>query len=454
MENEQKFSSMLTKLGVAQLNEMQLAAHKSIIENKNVLLLSPTGSGKTLAFLLPIFELMQQGKTNVQSLILTPSRELALQIEQVCKKMQTGYKVNVCYGGHSKLIEIQNLSTPPALLIGTPGRIMDHIQRKSFDFNEVEYLVLDEFDKSLDLGFQEQMSFIIRCLGQLKKRVLVSATASIEIPAFVGAKHYSELNFLAENSTKKDFELKVVISEDKDKIDTLLNLICSLNEEAALIFCNHRAAVERTCELLKEKGIVATFYHGGMDQDDRERSLVQFRNGSINYLITTDLAARGLDIPEMKHVIHYHPSATEEEFIHRNGRTARMHASGTAYLILNKEEQQPKYIDKKIEVLELSANYKLPKPPDFTTLYINGGKKNKLNKVDIVGFLAQKGKLEKNEIGLIEVKDFSSFVAVKESKLKTLLSLIKEEKIKGKKYKIEVANTKIVVKERERKRKN
>lgn len=447
MENIKTVPEILSRLGIEQLNEMQLAAHKAMAEDKNVLLLSPTGSGKTLAFLLPVLQLLQPDRKTVQCLILTPSRELALQIEQVWKKMSTGYKVNVCYGGHSKLVEMQNLSTPPALLIGTPGRIMDHIQRKSFDFNDVEILVLDEFDKSLDLGFHEQMSFIIRCLGKLQKRVLVSATSSIEIPKFAGANHPTTLNFLPEDEVKEGLTLKLIISEDKDKIDTLFNLICSLDSEAALIFCNHRVAVERTCELLKERGIVATFYHGGMDQDDRERSLVQFRNGSINYLITTDLAARGLDIPEMKHVIHYHPSATEDEFIHRNGRTARMHASGTAYLILHKNEKRPVYIEETIEVMEVPTNNPLPKLPEFTTLYINGGKKNKLNKVDIVGFLAQKGKLEKDEIGLIEVKDFSSFVAVKESNLKSLLANIKDEKMKGKKYKIEVASTKIVVKD-------
>jgi superfamily II DNA/RNA helicase len=355
--------AVLSKLGIEQWNEMQLTAHKTIAEDKNVLLLSPTGSGKTLAFLVPIVEMLQPEKTTVQCLILTPSRELALQIEQVWKKMQTGYKVNVCYGGHSKQVEIQNLSTPPALLIGTPGRIMDHIQRKSFDFNDVEFLILDEFDKSLDLGFQEQMSFIIRCLGKLKKRVLVSATSSIEIPKFAGANHPTVLNFLPEDEVKEGLTLKLIISEDKDKIDTLFNLLCSLNSEAALIFCNHREAVERTCELLKERGVTATFYHGGMDQDDRERSLIQFRNGSINYLITTDLAARGLDIPEMKHVIHYHPSATEDEFIHRNGRTARMHASGTAYLILHKDEKRPAYVEETIEVMEVTANHPLPTPP-------------------------------------------------------------------------------------------
>ena len=176
-----------------------------------------------------------------------------------------------------------------------------------------------------------------------------------------------------------------------------------------------------------------------MDQDDRERILIQFRNGSLNYLVTTDLAARGLDIPEMKHVIHYHLPAKESEFVHRNGRTARMHAYGTAYIVLFNEEKRPEYISESLDILKVEKNNSLPKRPEYQTIYISGGKKNKLNKSDIVGFFLQKGKLDKSDLGLIEVKDFISFVAVRSSAVKTLLSNIKDEQMKGKKYKIEVA---------------
>lgn len=448
MEKSSALSKILSDFEITSLNEMQQTSYQAIQNDLNVLILSPTGSGKTLAFLLPLLELLDADNKNIQCLILTPSRELALQIEQVWKKMSTGYKVNVSYGGHSKQIEIQNFSTPPALLIGTPGRIMDHIQRNSFTTSDIQILILDEFDKSLELGFQEQMQFIISKLKNIKKRILVSATSTIEIPEFTGIRTITRLDFIADDDNEKSgLTTQLIYSEDKDKIETLFNLICSLHSEAALVFCNHRAAAERTSALLNEKGIVSTYYHGGMDQDDRERALIQFRNGSINYLITTDLASRGLDIPEMKHVIHYHLPTTEEEWIHRNGRTARMHASGTAYLILHTDEKKPDYLDNSIEVAEQNGNSGLPDLPEFTTLYISGGKKNKLNKVDIVGFLIQKGNLEKEEVGRIEVKDFSSFAAVKQSKINKLLVKIKDEKIKGKKYKIEVASSKMKVKE-------
>ncbi|MBF6608753.1 MAG: DEAD/DEAH box helicase [Flavobacterium sp.] len=437
MTYDNKSNNIVANLGIEELNEMQLAAEESILRDANVLLLSPTGSGKTLAFLLPIFQLLEADNPKVQCLILVPSRELALQIEQVWKKMATGYKVNVCYGGHSVETEIKNLSNPPALLIGTPGRIADHIERRTFDPTTVRTLILDEFDKSLQLGFHEQMSFIISRLSQVSKRILVSAT-DIEIPKYVNVQRPTILDF-TRDSADENLSLRMVQAKDKDKIDSLFALLCSLNAEAALIFCNHRDSAERISDTLNERGIFATYYHGGMDQDERERALVQFRNGSVRYLITTDLAARGLDIPEMKCVIHYHLPSKLEEFTHRNGRTARMMATGTAYVLVHQSEKKVDYLNYDMPVFELSAQAKLPKAPDFQTLYISGGKKNKLNKFDIVGFLSQKGGLDKNDLGLVEVKDFISFAAVKSDKVKQVLQNIRDQKMKGKKYKIEVA---------------
>jgi superfamily II DNA/RNA helicase len=425
---------------------MQLAAQETIINENNVLLLSPTGSGKTLAFLMPIFELLDEQVAGIQCLVLVPSRELGLQIEQVWKKMGTAYKVNVCYGGHFIETEIKNLSIPPAVLIGTPGRIADHLERGTFKVDRIQTLVLDEFDKSLQLGFHEQMSFIISRLSKLTKRILVSATSGIEIPKYTRVVNPTVLDFIPRQEEKINLSMKMVISNEKDKIGTLFNLLCSLKSQSALIFCNHRDAAERISDLLNEKGIYATYYHGGMDQDERERALTQFRNGSVSYLITTDLAARGLDTPEMKHVIHYHLPSKEDEFTHRNGRTARMLATGTAYIIAHESEKKMDYIDYDMPLLKVDNATTLPKPPEFQTIYISGGKKNKLNKIDIVGFFSQKGKLEKGDLGLIEVKDFISFAAVKFNKVKDLLQNIGNEKMKGKKFKIEVAR-KVVTKE-------
>ncbi|MDR7212171.1 DEAD/DEAH box helicase [Flavobacterium piscis] len=449
MNKNHHSNNILSNLGIQSLNEMQEAAQDAILNENNVLLLSPTGSGKTLAFLLPVLELLQPEILSVQCLILVPSRELGLQIEQVWKKMGTAYKVNICYGGHSIDTEIKNLSNPPAVLIGTPGRIADHIDRETFRTDKIQTLILDEFDKSLQLGFHEQMSFIIGKLSKLNKRVLVSATSDIEIPKYTRVVNPTILDFIPEEEEKANLSMKMIESPTKDKLTSLFNLICSLKSQSAIIFCNHRDAAERISDTLNEKGIYATYYHGGMDQDERERALIQFRNGSVSYLITTDLAARGLDIPEMKHVIHYHLPLKEDEFTHRNGRTARMLASGTAYIIIHESEKQLDYIDYGMDVLKVENTTALPKPPEYQTIYISGGKKTKLNKIDIVGFFSQKGKLEKGDLGLIEVKDFISFAAVKYNKVKDLLKNIKDEKMKGKKFKIEVAR-KVVKKEEEK----
>ncbi len=444
MMSTQQIAPILANLGISALNPMQEAAGQAIAQDHDTVLVAPTGSGKTIAFLLPILGLLKPNQTTVQCLVLAPSRELALQIESVWKKMATGFKVNSCYGGHPVETEIRNLSNPPALLIGTPGRIADHLDRRSFSTEGIQTLVLDEFDKSLELGFHDEMSFIVRQLPNLRKQVLVSATHGIKIPEFVRLRNPQTVIHQADEETLSALAMKVVYSPEKDKINTLFNLLCTLDSEPALIFLNHREAAERTRDELAQRGIQAGVYHGGMEQPDRERALIQFRNGSVRYLITTDLAARGLDIPEMKYVIHYHLPLKGHEFVHRNGRTARMHATGTAYVILSRDETRPEYLPGRgtansLDEFSIPAQTSLPNPPEFVTVYVSGGRKNKLNKVDIVGFFGQKGQLEKGDLGRIDVQDFISFAAVKREKVTNLLALIRDEKMKGKKYKIEVA---------------
>lgn len=436
---ENKTQLVLDKLGINAFNEMQVNMHKAVETHQEVVLIAPTGSGKTIGFLFPLIHLFKQEINHVQCIVLAPTRELCLQIEQVWKKMGTGFKVNVCYGGHSMQTEIKNFNMPPALLIGTPGRIADHIRRETFDVQDILFLVLDEFDKSLELGFQDDMGFIISNLKKLERKILVSATNLNRLPSFVKIKNPALLNYETDMDQEADLSVFQVISEDKDKLNTLLGLLCSLQNEAALIFCNHRDACERTVLFLKEKGIFATTYHGGLEQPEREKALVKFRNGSVNYLVTTDLAARGLDIPAMKHVIHYQLPLHENEFLHRNGRTARMQAKGNAYLLMSKTEKQPVFITSKLPVFKCDIKINLPHKPLYKTISISGGRKNKINKVDIAGTFMQKGNLTKEDIGLIEVKDFNSFVAINEKKVNDFLRTIKEQKIKGNKYKIELA---------------
>jgi superfamily II DNA/RNA helicase len=336
--------------------------------------------------------------------------------------------------------EVQNLSQPPALLIGTPGRILEHITRESFALDGVKILVLDEFDKSLSMGFQEQMTDIIKALPALEKRVLVSATSKLNIPEFVGITHPRRLNYTrtAEKSTD-GLRIKTVISTSGEKIDTLYRLLCLIGEESVLIFCNQRDSTERTKAQLDALGIRSACFHGGMEQLDRETTLIKFRNGSILFLVASDLAARGLDIPDVKHVIHFELPLKNNDFIHRNGRTARMYSDGIAYLILNPDEPLPAYLEIQPERFQLPEERIPPPFSPWMTLYISGGKKDKLSKIDIVGFLSKKGNLQQDDIGKIELMDFMSFVAVKKNVVGPMLDRIQKEKMKGKKYKIGVA---------------
>ena len=429
---------ILSKLKIDALNEMQLAAIDAISRNDNIVLLSSTGSGKTLAFLIPLIQKLDPNIKKTQALIIVPSRELALQIEQVFRSMGTDLKITCCYGGHLRETEENNLIQPPALLVGTPGRLADHIRRGNITTDTIHTLVLDEFDKSLESGFWEEIVFIVESLKSLKKRILTSATEAVEVPDFIGLASPVRLNFLSGEKENK-LSIRTVFSPDKDKSETLFKLICSIGNKSIIVFCNHRESVERTSDLLTQKGIVNEYYHGAMEQQERDSALCKFRNGTVNVLVTTDLASRGLDIPNIKYIVHYHLPGTEEIFIHRNGRTARMDAGGTAILILSEEEKLPAYINDEVEDIQLPERYELPEKPKWTTLFIAAGKKDKVNKVDIVGFLSKQGQLKKDDIGLIDVKDFFSFVAIRKLKVSNTLQLIKDQKIKNKKVKIEVA---------------
>jgi superfamily II DNA/RNA helicase len=430
--------NILSNLQIDALNEMQQAALEASKKKQDFILLSATGSGKTLAFLLPILENIEEENKNTQALIIVPSRELAIQIEHVFKKMGTGNKITSCYGGHKRETEENNLIQPPAVIVGTSGRLCDHIRRGNITVDSITTLVLDEFDKSLELGFREEMNFILGSLKNIQKKILTSATEAVEIPEFIGLKDPIRLNYLT-GEEEKALAIKTITSEDKDKSVTLFKLICYLGNRSTIVFCNHREAVERTSNLLSEKGINNEFYHGGMEQQERDSALCKFRNGTTNVLVTTDLASRGLDIPNIRYIVHYHLPLNEDAFVHRNGRTARMDASGTAILIIGPEENLPAYIHEEVEPITLPEKDILPEKPKWATLFIAAGKKDKVNKVDIVGFLSNKGELKKEDIGLIEVKDFFSFVAIRKVKMNNVLHLIKDQKIKNKKVKMEVA---------------
>ena len=428
---------ILAKIGIEALNKMQMATQKSILEHPNTLLLSPTGSGKTLAFLLPLFQILKPVENQIQAIILVPTRELALQIESVWKSIGSGHKISAFYGGHSMEVEVNSLKNPPALVVGTPGRISDHYTRHTIDSKQVETILFDEFDKSLEMGFHEQMQFILERLPNLNKYIFVSATQGISLPGFLRIDGLNTLDFINDGQRNEGLTLKYV--RTNNKIRSLNLLLGQITQTPTLIFCNQRDEVEEVANLLTKNGINCGVFHGKIEQVDREKALIRFRNGSVRYLVSTDLAARGLDIPEVENVIHYSMPFHEQEFIHRNGRTARMNATGVAYFFLQENVKQPPYISQLPEEMVLEQKQQAVTKESWTTLYFSGGKKDKINKIDIVGFCLQKGGIEKEALGKIEVQDFASYVAIATPQVPLFLKNIKDQKIKGKKLKIEVA---------------
>jgi len=436
MKGGEFIQKILNKLQISELNEMQQHAAEAILgSDGDVVLLSPTGSGKTLAYLLPLVQLLDGTSDTVQALVITPGRELALQSDNVLKSMGCGLRSTACYGGRAAMDEHKVLKeVKPQIVFGTPGRLNDHLDKENISRYGIRWLVIDEFDKCLEMGFQAEMQKLIKSLPGLQRRILLSATNAEEIPGFVNmSKKGTLIDFLPEEEqTSERVTLYEVRSADKDKLGTLKQLLLSFGDESSIVFLNYRNAVERVSDYLKEEGFTISSFHGGLDQRQREDQLYRFSNGSANVLVATDLASRGLDIPDIQNIIHYHLPESEDGYIHRVGRTARWDATGHSFFILNSEEHIPTYVEGDVvPYAEAQTQQTEPALPKMTTLYIGKGKKDKISKGDIVGFLCKNGGLKADEIGRIDVKDRYAYVAIKREKLKQVLRQTQGEKIKG-----------------------
>ncbi len=433
---------ILTKLRITELNEMQQHAAEAITgTDGDVVLLSPTGTGKTLAYLLPLVQLIDASQDSVQALVITPGRELALQSQQVLQSMGSGIRSTACYGGRAAMDEHRVIKdVRPQIVFGTPGRLNDHLDKENISRYDIRYLIIDEFDKCLEMGFQAEMQKLIKSLPGLQRRILLSATNAEQIPQFVNmARKGTLIDFLPDDEqTSERVTLYEVHSPQKDKLDTLRQLLLGMGDESSIVFLNYRESVERVNSYLVEQGFTTSCFHGGLEQRQREDQLYRFSNGSANVLVATDLASRGLDIPNIQNIIHYHLPESQEGYIHRVGRTARWDATGRTFFILNSQEHIPDYVEGNIEDFDSPlTTHHSPLAPKMATLYIGKGKKDKLSKGDIVGFLCKKGELTADEIGRIDVKERYTYVAVKREKLQQVLRLTQGVKIKGIKTVIE-----------------
>lgn len=436
----------LSALGFESLNNMQEEMLKEAVSAQNILLLSPTGSGKTVAFLLPLVARMSEGKS---ALIIVPSRELAIQINDVYHKLKTGIRSVCCYGGHDLKKEIDSLSSirdnESFLLIATSGRFKDHIERGNIKTDKISTVILDEYDKSLELGFEDEVRFIIEQLQNRDQMVLTSATHAVPLSPWLNFRNYKQLDYLPKTAKGKNdeesakyslsdkLEIYQVKSPVADKLDTLVELLCSLDDDAQIIvFSNYRESSERISHYLSDKGIENSLYHGGLEQDMREKALARFRGNSLRILVSTDLAARGLDIPDVAHIIHYHLPADEETFVHRNGRTARAGNTGASYLIVGPNEFVPAYLSTEPKFFRLKPNMTF-REASYVTIYIGRGKKDKISKGDVLGFFTKNAGIDGKKIGRIDIYDKCAYCSMARDVAQSVVEKVKGLKIKGEK---------------------
>lgn len=445
MKEQEILSLINERLGISDLNDLQKSVLKNLKISSSAIIYSPTGSGKTLAFSVTLLKALKNFDTGkLQAVIISPSRELVIQISDVIRPIAPDYKVTSLYGGHNVADEKNSLQNVPSIIVGTPGRLLDHANRGNIDLTNVRQLILDEFDKCLELGFEEEMRKLLKKMPNLSRKILTSATILKDIPDFVNLTDYVTLDFLesAENPSERTTVWQVK-SEEKDKLVALRTLLYCIPQGKTIIFANYRDAVSRIYQNLKDNQISAGIYHGALEQMDREKAIAMFNNESYPILVSTDLGSRGLDIKEVKNIIHYHLPVSQESYTHRNGRTARVDKTGDVYILTHQDEQLPDFVT-------IDETFNLPEKCEQksivnrnSTLYFKAGKKEKISKADIVGFIANNSQIAPNEIGVINVYDHYALVAVPKHKAKTAIAQLLKAKIKGKKIRIEIASAEV-----------
>lgn len=434
-----RVQAALRKQNIDALNSMQQAALEHCRDNNNMVLLSPTGTGKTLAYLLPLLMRLDASLKCVQALIIVPSRELARQVAQVWQSMDTPFRMTALYGGRPIVEEVAQLKhNSSTLIVGTPGRLIDHLKQANFLASDCHHLIIDEFDKCLEMGFHDEMQQLLELLPDVRSRFLLSATESEAIPQFAGADDAQRLDFrtLDEQPSLRT-RFYTVTTTPEDRLQALFKLLCSLNGESAIVFCNFRETVEEVRSYLAKNRLIVSAYHGALEQKERELALYRFSSGCSNILVSTDLAARGLDIKEVQHVIHFQRPMTADIYTHRNGRTARWDAEGAVYMLSYHNHPLPDFVTEDIKEYRMREKYPLPPAPNWMALYIGKGKRDKISRGDLAGFFIKKGGIPPEEVGSIAVFDRYAYVAVRRSRARTLMQQLSGEKIKGVKTIIE-----------------
>lgn len=427
-------SAALDNLKIKAINPMQESAIVHCRGGGSMILLSPTGTGKTLAYLLPLLERIDECRArSVQAMVIVPTRELAKQVNEVWRGMKMPHQMVALYGGRPVEQEAAMFAgASPVVVVGTPGRLIDHIKKGTFAVDACSLVVIDEFDKCLEMGFRDEMDSLLALLPAVQARYLLSATDAPEIPLFAGTAYGKPLDFRADGALPlARTSFYCVTTTPDERLQALFRLLCSFNGEPAIVFCNFRESVDEVRAFLAKNGLRCAAYHGAMEQKDRELALYRFTASCTNILVSTDIAARGLDIKDVKHVVHYQRAMSADVFTHRNGRTARWEAEGAVYLITFEGKELPDYVPDVLQEYALPRKVVLPQAAQWAAIYVGKGKRDKISRGDLAGFFMKKGGLRADEVGIIMVFDRYSYVAVKMNRMRDVLKTVQGEKIKG-----------------------
>ncbi len=461
----------LKNLGFEAPSEVQKEVIPEIINKKDVVVKSQTGSGKTASFGIPLCELINEEENVVKALVLVPTRELAMQVKEDISNIGRLKKIRCAaiFGKQPFNEQVRELKQRVHIVSGTPGRVIDHIERGNLDTSKIEYVIIDEADKMLNMGFIDQISDILNKLPKNKHTALFSATIPSEIEGLY-SKYMREpkvLNIKSKVFNRDKISEKFIISNREDKFKTLLKLLYAYTDDSAIVFCNTKDSVKKLSSSLKKEKIKVDELHGDMDQKLRLKVMDSFKDKEFKVLVATDIAARGIHINHITNVFNYEVPMEKESYVHRIGRSGRSEKNGLAITLTTLGEKRflddiEEYIGYKIEEISIppyeevisgrknffesqkddygnSVSKKKSVHNEVTKIYISAGKKKKIRNVDILGAFSNLEGLTGEDIGIIDVQDGFSFVDILNGKGNALLNKYKEIKVKGKIAKISKA---------------
>jgi ATP-independent RNA helicase DbpA len=438
----------LESLGYRVMTPVQAEALPIALAGLDLLAQAATGSGKTAAFAIPLLQKLVAKETAIQALILCPTRELTLQVSQELRKLaryQGNVKVVALYGGQAIALQKAALRNGAHILVGTPGRILDHLAREALSLGAVRMLVLDEADRMLDMGFLGDITEIISALPRERQTLLFSATFPDDIRVLSDRFQRDPAHVHIESDPADSrIEQKFIECGKEDKLSAVASLLSRRQPESALVFCNTKIAAREVSQVLSDLGFAVAALHGDLEQRAREQTLIRFRHGSCRVLVATDVAARGLDIEGLGAVINFEVPHDMETYVHRIGRTGRAGNSGFAFTLALPTERHKLAaaraflgFDVPCEPLEWDdADAREPLTSDLTSLCIAAGRKDKLRAGDILGALTGEDGLDGKAVGKIDVMDYQAYVSVASRFAQKALARLTGNKIKGQRFKV------------------